>query len=469
MDRRSWLAAWSRRPWLVVATVGLISGLGFAFLTPPLTGYDEPSHFLRTYQVSEGHLVATHHGKQLGGAVPAELPKDLGRLLADGMFSPDRTRFLKHLGDSPARGPKAFIDFAPSAVYSPAPYAPAALLMAIGRAVGASALMLMYLGRIGSLLGTIGLLSLAVRRMPTRKWMLAAVALLPVTMLQASTLSADGVTIALALLVLALALDVAATPRGEVTKGRLVEIGLATVALGFAKPPYILFALAFVIAMRRHGRAVVRVLVASAGAGFAATAAWGAYASSVYVAPNFRHAFGAVRIGTYTVYTHVDPGRQERFVLHHPWSFARAIGRTLWSFWPDLGREALAQVPLWQVPLLAVVAAAAILSASVFVVEPRSAALLGWRSRAVLLAIAAATFVALTLLAYTGWNAVGSPRIEAFQGRYLLPLLPIAILAATPEGSARRVGMGLPVGALLALSSGLLLAFVWLGLRSRFY
>jgi uncharacterized membrane protein len=480
MDRLSWLAAWSRRPWLVVATIGLIAGLGFALLTPPLTGYDEPSHFLRTYEVSEGHLIATQYRNQLGGQVPAELPGALGRLLVDGMFSPDRTRFVKHLGDSAAGGPNTFIDFAPSAVYSPVPYAPAALLMGIGRAVGASTLMLMYLGRIGSLLGTVGLLCFAVRRMPTRKWLFAAVALLPVTVLQSSMLSADGVTIALALLVLALALNLAATPRREVTKRQLVEVGIATVALGFAKPPYILFSLAFVIAMRRHDRAVVRALVASVAAGFAATAAWGAYATSVYIPPNFRAAFGGVKLGTFTVYTHVNPSRQERNVLHHPWSFAQTIGRTVSTYWPNLTRETLTQVPLWKVPLLAVIAAAAILGASVLLSDSRtpgastpapgtpSAPLLGWRSRAVLLAIAATTFVALMLLAYTGWNAVGSPRVEAFQGRYLLPLVPITLIALIPEGSVRRL-TNWPVGRLLAASSGLLLVFVWLGLRNYFY
>ena len=88
--------------------------------------------------------------------------------------------------------------------------------MAIGRA-RASTLLLLYLGRVGSLLATIGLLALATKRMPTRAWSLAVVAMLPVTIVQGAMLSADGVTLALALLVLALALDVAATPRGDTT------------------------------------------------------------------------------------------------------------------------------------------------------------------------------------------------------------------------------------------------------------
>jgi hypothetical protein len=124
---------------------------------------------------------------------------------------------------------------------------------------------------------------------------------------------------------------------------------------------------------------------------------------------------------------------------------------------------------LWKLPLLAVVAAAAIVTASVFVDEARPESPLGWRSRALLAAIAAATFLALTLLAYTGWNAVGSPRIEAFQGRYLLPLLPIVIVAVAPHGWVGRIRKNWPAGALLSCASALLLAFTWLGLRSHFY
>jgi uncharacterized membrane protein len=459
------LERWARRPGLVVATVGLIAGIGFAFLTPPLAGYDEPYHFLRAYQVSEGRLIASHDGKRFGGTVPAELPQDL-RSFADDLFSPrDRTKALKHLGDAAPRGPKTFVDFAPSAVYSPVPYAPSALLMGMGRAFGASTLMLMYLGRIGSLLGTIGLLSLAVRRIPTRKWMLATVALLPVTVLQASMLSADGVTIGLAVLVLALALDVAATPRGEVTGGRLAEIAIATVALGLSKPPYILFAVAFAIPFRRHGRAVARALAASVGAGFAATAAWGAYASSVYVAPHFPNPGR----DPFLVFTHVDPHRQETLVLHRPWTFLQTIQRTLAFSWHDFLRDVVAQAPLVALWPWIVVAGLAILAASTALPVTAPLAVLRWRSRVLLLGIALATFVALMALAYVGWNAVGAPRISAFQGRYLVPIVPLLLVTLPVPTRRARADDGGGVEAVLAASSMLLLVAAWFCLRAKFY
>jgi uncharacterized membrane protein len=469
MNGRSLPPAGSLRPARVVAAIGLVAGLAFMVLTPPLGGYDESVHFLRAYQVSQGGLIATHRGHQLGGRVPEQLRADLSRIFTDGLFAPhDRTEFRHRLWDRPATGPKTFVDFASAAVYSPVVYAPAAAAIAIGRLFGVSTLMLVYLGRLADLLVTVGFLTLAVRLMPTRAWMLATVALLPVTVLQSAMLSADGVTIALALLVLALALDTAATPRGEVRARRLVEIALATVALGFAKPPYILFALAFAIPWRRHGGAVARALVASVGAGLVATAAWGAYASSVYQPPRHSPLY-AGRLGRFTVFTHVDPQRQERLVLHHPWRFVQTITHTLSTFWSDMLRETVAQLPLWRVPVAIVVGGVAIVAVGAAAPDVASEPLLGWRSRVLLVALAGVTFVALMLLAYVGWNAVGSPRIEAFQGRYLLPLVPLLLLALP----VRRRERGLPgngsVGVLVGLASAILLVWVWFGLRAHFY
>jgi uncharacterized membrane protein len=456
---------WRSRPWLVVLSVGVIAGVGFAFLIPPLAGYDEPYHFLRAYQVSEGHVVAEHHGKQFGGDMPAELSPDLSRLLTDGLFSRDRTTVFKHFGDAPPRGASTFVDFAPSAVYPPVPYAPSSLLMAIGRAFGASTLVLMYLGRLGSLLATIALLALAVARMPSRKWMLVAVALLPVTVLQAAMLSADGVTIALALLVVALALDVGATPRGAVAKRRLVEVAIATVALGFTKPPYILFALLFAIPWRRHGGTVARALLAVVVAGFAASAVWSVYASHSYVAPNFPNPTH----DPFAAYTHVDPQRQEHLVAHHPLRFLHTIERTLSLHWHNFLHDGIAQTPLNPVPPWVVVIGVVIVLAAAIVPLAEPPSLLRWRARAFVVAIALLTFAALMVLAYAGWNAVGAPSITAFQGRYLVPLLPLALVVLPARTRARSADGRARVELLLTAASTVLLVAVFFWLRSQYY
>ena len=84
-----------------------------------------------------------------------------------------------------------------------------------------------------------------------------------------------------------------------------------------------------------------------------------------------------------------------------------------------------------------------------------------------LIAIAIATFLSLMLLAYLGWNALESPRIEAFQGRYLLPLVPLLLIALPARRSATSDAQR--VGTIVAIASGLLLAVTWFALRSHFY
>jgi hypothetical protein len=227
-------------------------------------------------------------------------------------------------------------------------------------------------------------------------------------------------------------------------------------------------ALAFAIPWRRHGRAVKGALTASVGAGFAATASWGAYASSVYVTPRLPASLAPFGAARFAAYTHVDPQRQERYMLHHPWSFVRAMGRTLSFYGPHLLRETVAQIPLFLLPVAIVIVGWVLIVARAAVPEPRAAPVLGWRSRAVLVGIAVVTFVSLMALAYIGWNAVGSPRVEAFQGRYFLPLLPLLLLAVpgvrVRDGTADQ---GRATLALTVASPALLVAVaigIWLHL-----
>ena len=178
----------------------------------------------------------------------------------------------------------------------------------------------------------------------------------------------------------------------------------------------------------------------------------------------------------FTVYTHVDQRRQRSYIAHHPFRFLRTIGRTLSTYWTDFLHQTVAQVPLWAVPVAIVVAAFAIVAVAATVPERAaegqagtSRSVLGVRSRALLVGIAGATFFALMVLAYLGWNAFEAPRIDAFQGRYLLPLLPLLFLAlparrATTADGSRNVAI-----ITVAAASPLLLTVVFIGLRSHFY
>ena len=202
-------------------------GILFAVLVPPFGGYDEPLHFLRAWQVGDGHLVSVDDRSstaalatdrdELGGRFPDELRTDIIDLIEEGVFSTDASfsDLYSHLNDRVARGERVFIAYPSAAVYSPIPYLPSAIVIDIARVLHLSTLATFLLARLAGLGAYIGLVALAIRRLPQRKWILATLGLAPIVVFQAATVTADTFTVALAVLLLADALRMASLRRGD--------------------------------------------------------------------------------------------------------------------------------------------------------------------------------------------------------------------------------------------------------------
>ena len=81
--------------------------------------------------------------------------------------------------------------------------------------------------------------------------------------------------------------------------------------------------------------------------------------------------------------------------------------------------------------------------------------------------VSGAMFVSLMFLAYVGWNAVTAPRIDAFQGRYLLPVAAVIAIVVMPDrvaGATGERGWRVILG-----GSALLALWVAIGMTRRFY
>ena len=64
------------QPHKVYLIIGLIGVLGFAFITPPFQGPDEPEHYIRVQYIAHGHFIPVD-AKNTG----ASLPKSVGDTL----------------------------------------------------------------------------------------------------------------------------------------------------------------------------------------------------------------------------------------------------------------------------------------------------------------------------------------------------------------------------------------------------
>ncbi len=437
---------WYRRPHLAFIAVACVFGLALTVTLPPLAGFDEGVHFLRAWHVSNGHVGAeTGHrvgdpGRTLGAYVPDGLERGLSTLLLDGILRRDNARRVwSHFGDPAPSGPPTFVDFSAAAVYPPVPYAPSAVGIRVGRVFGASPFVLVLLARLAELAAFIGLIALAIRRLPSRRWVIALLALSPVALFQAATISADAITNAFAVLVIADALALTACEQGTVPRALLLETMLATVALALCKQPYILAAGLLLLPAWRHRRQIGAAIVATFAVGGTLALIWTHWANDHYLAPDFL----PPSLGGHANYANnnVQPKDQLAYLRSHPFAFAGAVGRMITGHGASIAHDLVAQVSYWHVPgLIAVLAGCVLIAGVVLDAGPLAG---GGAMRILGLALAAVTVLVSLFLAYVGWNAVRAPRIDGYQGRYLLVVLAIIGVVIMPDRMTRaRGGLG---------------------------
>lgn len=157
---------------------------------------------------------------------------------------------------------------------------------------------------------------------------------------------------------------------------------------------------------------------------------------------------------------HVDPAGQLAYVLGHPLGFlhlvsagVRDLGITYWHEtvgvlgWLDF------PVPGWILAGLTLGLLVTTCSADVEVMRLRP------RFRFACLSLGIGGLFLTALLAYMAWNKIGAERIEGWQGRYSLPLLPLLLLALA-NGVGRRAPW-LPQAALVfAVAANLWMIFL---------
>ena len=397
------LAGAAPRPETVFLLIGLVAGLLFAFVTPPLRGADEAAHWYRAYQLSEGAILAQRMEDRVGGALPrsAQLRPAASPSQAVGTAE-----------DVPSPDDRAFVDFRNTAVYSPVAYLPQALIIAAGRALGLPPPALFFAARLTGLATALGLIFFAIRIIPIAKHVFVLLALTPMAIRQMSVLSADTVTNATALLLLALCVRLALRPGAVATAAQIARVLLCSVAVSLAKIAYLpLAGLILLGSAERVGRRRAIAFVLVIGANLMAVGGW------LWLA---RVGYAAQRIAP-----DADPPRQLAFVLGDPLRYALLLLDDLHRHWrvylagctgftsvfpPALG-------PL-HLGLVALVAA----------LDGRADAAIDGRGRWILAAVAVSTYALINTLNYLGWNPVGASAISFVQGRYYIPILPLPFL-----------------------------------------
>src|SRR4030095_2970885 len=181
--------------------LSLIFGFLFLTLTPPFQVPDENVHFFRAYQFSEGNL--------FGGILPKSLTITTSKfeylpfhperkVKPEVIFSLLRLPLESHVKSDYFRNN-----------LSPIAYLPQVIGIELGRIFDLSPLLLMYFGRTVNLFVWIFLIFTAIKTTPIFKWLFCLLALSPMALFQAASLSKDSFTIGASFLVIALSLQYA--------------------------------------------------------------------------------------------------------------------------------------------------------------------------------------------------------------------------------------------------------------------
>ncbi|WP_227978868.1 DUF2142 domain-containing protein [Nocardia spumae] len=406
-----------------------IFGIVFAAITPPFWGHDEITQFGRSYQVAHGGFtperITDDRGVSYGGSIPLSI---------DGMMGYAFTDYNRHPAepDALAADPQAYdrlgsapvttsatkqMWFTNTAAYSPVPYVPAAVGIRLAEAIGLDVGDTVLLTRLAGLLAYVLIVAFALRALRGFRiqWLAFTVAVLPIALFQAGTVTADTVTNALAVLVSCLLV------KGVFLDSRLSRLEVvaalaATLALPLSKPTYVILAMLVVlIPARQYGfsKALRWLPWCFAAVGAALFAAW------MKVAAPTGDGMGLMRKPA--EWHSVRPGDQLHGILSDPIHFLNVFGDSIWfrderwfnQFFGELGFAYI------DVPALSMLASLLAVAVSAGIADR----LTGNRLRTWIIALAVLASVAMIYVTlYMSFTPVGYWMIDGVQGRYFVPL-----------------------------------------------
>lgn len=402
--------------------IGSIFGLLMVFITPPALVGDEPNHFFRAYQISDGVIMGVKHEGASGGWLPRSVLVANRRLVGEIEMNHHikfDTNLIWELRQIPLDvEDKVFVPFHNTVVYAPVPYLPQVLGIWIGKAFGASAVGLIYFARIINLIFFLALSYFAIKKTPIFKWVFCFLWLTPTTIFQAASASVDAFTFGICFVVIAHFLFYAFDEKSEVGKLEIFKIFVFCFLAALCKQAYVFLPLLFLTIPRRKFKSNIvyfAIFFALLAVCLASVGAWAAL-----VKPIFMPYRGDIEI---------NPDAQLKFIFEYPFAFLKIIVTSYINFSPYYFLTFFGQltwldlfVPRWLTIYLFTVVMGISLLDKTFGVKVSKL------NKAIFLVIIILTMLVIATLLYMSWSPIGGDRIAGIQGRYFIPVAPLFFL-----------------------------------------
>jgi uncharacterized membrane protein len=411
---------WLSLPQNLFIILGSFFGLLYFLLIPPFQVPDEYNHFYRAYQISEGGILPIKQGAESGGFLPRSMVTTVKTVIADVPFNADEKVnpdwIFNTLGLSLNPSDRVFINFPNTALYSPAPYLPQTLSYLITKPLGASPLLMMYIGRLFSLVVAIILIHFAIKIIPIFKWVLLLIVLTPMSLNQMASLSADTMTNSLAILFTAIVLRLALDEQRRIERKDLIILFVLTVLLALCKQTYVVLSLLyFLIPMRKIGspKKYWTIGVCLFISGVLALVIWAIIILPTYSMQSF---------DTNAEVDRASPSEQLKFILANPFKFIWVVVSDYLFFGARYANEFIGVLG-WldtQLPL----AMAILYGLTILIVSVGSKSddyNISLRNKLIFAGVFVLSLFSISGIAYLSWRPVGADAIF-LQGRYFIPI-----------------------------------------------
>lgn len=411
---------------VVFAVVYIFMSICTLAAIPAFNSPDEYSHYLRSYEVSRGHLTSEGNGGN-----------DLfsyGRTFNSGLvpdFSAKNHVSLWDIGenvDQQIDGEKTqFYGFGNTALYAPTSYLPQAVGIRIADLFTDRPVVLAYAGRIANMFVFGLIFFLAIRLTPVGKNFLALLGLVPVNIQSANSMSADALALALTVALAAFVLAMRYNEKGVMRKRQLACMYALTGFLCLCKVVYMPFCLLlFLIPKERFkSRKNYWFHVVCAGAMILILSfGWLAIASGYLCESQ----------------PGVDTAAQLVGILKNPVAFVLTFVRSLDNFGVTYLTEMMGSNLGWlNIPVCSLLALGYLLLLVLQVSgnDDMSGNRLDLPAKSLLGGVSLLVFALIFVTLYGQWTAYGYDKILGVQGRYFLPLLFPLILALKPKRFAK--------------------------------
>lgn len=393
---------------------GLCLGLAYICLLTPYSGYDEPAHIDTAYRYSDS-IMFKGHSTESGGYLRRGEDSTAGLTYGKTTVTQYKTvidNFFDMSDDN------TLVDVQGRDVsQAPYVYLPSALAITISRIIHLGQIPTLYLGRFFNLMAFLLIVYLAIKKMPIGKTTMLIVALLPMTLHQAASFSYDSVINGLAFLYTAYCLYFAYSEK-EKSKKDIIMLFLVGVLLAPLKMIYVLVcALALIIPKKNFSsnKKYYKILIGLIVCVLAS-----------YLLVNLIDTLRIVNdTDSKSAFSDV-PAYSFGDIINSPTIFIQLFINNLKVMTVNFIYLAINGLYLVNINPVYTIAFIVLLVLSSFRQDNEKQYISGM-NKIIMFMIFIGIFFAIHVVGFT-WTQKGAPIIEGVQGRYMIPVLPIAFL-----------------------------------------